>query len=189
MFDQVMKNLLWDVKCLCNLIENSTYRTITKEIENRAQAIREHSEVNNATMPEEEEDHNLLAKVQNMSSEAELKAKIKKIFLSYPEHKGLLGIYPEGPLKMVDDAMGRCFRFYDVHEKEFLSISVVEKQFLPKEIQKYFHLKKPEREIVAKKAMSEYINMMNSASTPNEIVATEIIESIREWVSNLTEKE
>jgi hypothetical protein len=118
-----------------------------------------------------------------MASETEFKEKIKKMFLSYPEPKGLLGIYPEGPLKMVDDALSRCFRFYDVDGKEFLSISVVEKQFLPERIQRYFRLKGPEREAAALKEMSKYVNMIGSASTPNEIVATEIIESIREWVS------
>jgi hypothetical protein len=119
-----------------------------------------------------------------MSSEAEFKQKVKKMFLSYPEPKGLLGIYPEGPLKMVDDAMYRCFRFYDVNDKEFISISVIEKQFLPKEIQKYFNLKSPEREIAAKEAMGKYLNIEGSAFTSNEMVATEIIESLREWVSN-----
>jgi len=45
-------DLLWNVKCLCNLIGNSTYRVITKEIEDRARTILEHSEVSNAPMPE-----------------------------------------------------------------------------------------------------------------------------------------
>jgi len=60
----IMEELLWNVKCLCNLIGNSTYRTITKDIEDRAQVIRQHHEVVNATMPEEE--RNLMAKVQTV---------------------------------------------------------------------------------------------------------------------------
>jgi len=57
-------DLLWNVKCLCNLIGNSTYRVITKEIEDRARTILEHSEVSNAPMPEKE--RNLMAKVQTV---------------------------------------------------------------------------------------------------------------------------
>ena len=110
-----------------------------------------------------------------------LKEKVKNVFLSYPEPKGLLGVYPKGPLKMVDDPVGRCFRFYDGDEKEFLSISIVEKSFLPKEIQRYFNLRGTERENTAKEAMAKYINMNQTKMMPNEIVATEIVESLRGW--------
>jgi hypothetical protein len=55
-------NLLWDIRCLCNLINNSTHRIITKEIEDKVQTIQEYPEINNATIPEK--NRNLLAKVQ-----------------------------------------------------------------------------------------------------------------------------
>ena len=72
-----MNALLWDVKCLCNLIGNSTYRTITKDIEDKAQAIKQYPDVINAVMPEEERD--LMAKVQTVhcgGSFVQLQAKI-----------------------------------------------------------------------------------------------------------------
>ena len=42
-----------------------------------------------------------------MMTELKLREKVKEMFLSYPEPKGLLGIYPEGPLTIVDDPMGK----------------------------------------------------------------------------------
>jgi hypothetical protein len=116
-----------------------------------------------------------------MTSETELKQKIRSKFLSYPEPKGLLGIYPKGPLKMVDDSMGRCFRFYDGDNNEFLSISVMEKQFLPQEIKRYFNMKNLERQSTAKTEI--YKVTTYSSMSPDEMVATDIVESLREWVS------
>lgn len=114
-----------------------------------------------------------------MSSEVELKQKIKNVFLSYPEPKGFLEIYPEGPLKVVDDAIGRCFRFCDNKNNEFLSISVTEKQFLPPEIKRYFNMKTPDRQSTAKTEFSPHSSM-----SLDEMVATEIVESLRQWVSS-----
>jgi hypothetical protein len=116
-----------------------------------------------------------------MSSEVELKHKIKNAFLSYPEPKGLLGINPPGPLSMVDDAMGRCFKFYDGNNKEFISISVVEKQFLPQNIKRYFSMKNPERYSTAETEIAKSVT--SNSMSPDETVATDIVESLRQWVS------
>jgi hypothetical protein len=116
-----------------------------------------------------------------MPSEVELKQKVKSAFLSYPEPIGFLGINPPGPLSMVDDALGRCFRFYDGSNKEFLSISVVEKQFLPKEIKKYFNMRTPERQSIAETEMAKCVT--NNSMSPDETVATDIVESLRQWAS------
>jgi hypothetical protein len=114
-----------------------------------------------------------------MSSEVELKQKVKNAFLSYPEPKGLLGINPPGPLSMVDDAANRCFKFYDGDNKEFISISVVEKQFLPQEIKRYFSMKNAERHSTAEKEMAKCVT--SNSMSPDETLATDIIESLRQW--------
>ena len=116
-----------------------------------------------------------------MSLEIELKQKVKEAFLSYPEPKGLLGINPPGPLSMVDDAMGRCFRIYDGDKREFISISIVEKQFLPQEIKRYFSMKNPERQSTAETEMAKCVT--RNLMSPDETVATDIVESLRQWVS------
>jgi len=122
-----------------------------------------------------------------MTSEIDLKKKVKRAFQSYPEPKGLLGIYPVGPLKMVDDSLGRCFRIYDGENKEFISISVPETKILPQEIKRYFSAKNDERQCIAKEEMGKVVN--SSSLTPDELVATDIVESLRQWVRTYKRKD
>ena len=88
---------------------------------------------------------------------------------------------PKGPLKMKDDPVHRCYHFYDGNGKKFLTLDIKEIKTLSEEIRKYFGVSGKKREDLAKKEMSRYINMKKSVMTPIEIVATMIIESLREW--------
>jgi hypothetical protein len=106
--------------------------------------------------------------------------KIKTLFSSYPEPKGLLGIFPKGPLKIEDDAMTRSFRFYDGDGNEFLSLSQSDVKELPESIKRYFTMNNSEREIAARKEMEKYVVVVQE---PDDMVTTEIVESLREWAS------
>lgn len=111
-----------------------------------------------------------------------MREKVRKAFSNLPESRGFLDLYPKSPLKLIDDPIGRCYHIYDGDGKEFLSISVTERQALPRRIKRYFSMTNSEREAAAVKELSEYVNLKACRRVvPDQIFANQIVESLRTW--------
>jgi hypothetical protein len=112
----------------------------------------------------------------------ELKQRIKRAFEKEPEPKGLLGLRPLSPLKIVDDPVGRCFHIFDGEGKEFLCLSLMDLSKLPDELRKCFKMPSPERENYAAGCVGGFVKI-GKDNPKEELFANWVVESLREWVT------
>jgi hypothetical protein len=94
---------------------------------------------------------------------------------------------PVETIKIIDDAVQRCFRFL-IGKKERLILSFVEIKLLPKDLQKYFNEFSPKRESIAYKEVSSFLNIKDSPVPKNQSAYGYIISSLQHWAWNSGEK-